>query len=655
MNRLIHSESLYLQQHAHNPVDWFPWGEEAFDIAKKENKPVLISIGYSSCHWCHVMERESFEDPEIAAYMNKHFVCIKVDREEHPEVDAMYMDALVAMTGQGGWPLNIFATADKKPFYGGTYFPPKRMYHRWSWKEILESVVNLWHFRKDEVNLQAEQLIRHLEQLRPATNASSIVGEQSMEKIVQTLMHQADQEFGGWGAAPKFPNPLALGLLMQCTTVHEAKTHLNLSLEKLIFSGSFDQVGGGWFRYSTDREWMVPHFEKMLYDNALMLWVCAQYLKQNPNLEIEYHVRQTLEMLYREWQSDEGLFYSAFDADSEGAEGKYYVWDYEEIKSLTTPEEEILFRYYHILPQGNWEGKNILHAGQSPTVFCSLNGMQKEEFERKRKIWLEKLFLQRSKRQKPSVDKKCQLSWNALLNIALSELYTCFDEDEILEKAISHIESIKRQFMSNGRLLHIRYAHRFIEANADDWAYFIAALLRVGSVSGQSEYIQLAYSLLQQYHSEYYDEDTGLYYFSGKSKEEIPVRKFDILDNPVPSVNAVMADNLNILGLVYQQQEWIGRSQKIQAALTRAAVEFPVGYSLSLCKMLKPVQATVFIGGAEASTALRLLNRRQLPQYFFLSLDKTGGSGKKVVIQTCSAVQCDMPKYSIEDWLEKYC
>lgn len=654
MNRLAQSESLYLQQHSQNPVHWQPWGDIAFLQAEQEQKPVLVSIGYSSCHWCHVMEKESFEDVHTAQFMNENFVCIKVDREEHPEVDAMYMDALVAMTGQGGWPLNMFVTPQREPFYGGTYFPPKRLYQRWSWMEILESVLHLWKHQQEDVQLQAKQLVAHLEQLKPSSKASR--PNLDPDTIAATLLHPADPEFGGWGSAPKFPNPLGLDLLIALAEHSEdAANQLHLSLQNLMYTGIYDQLAGGWFRYATDQEWKVPHFEKMLYDNALLISVFAKYLRRFLSKTDEENLRQTLTFFYENWRSAEGLFYSASDADSEGEEGKFYVWKFDEIKTLTQPSEEILLQYYQIEPEGNWEGKNILHAGLSPHQFCEANQIELNVFEEKRKHWLQKLKQARALRVAPILDKKCQLSWNALMHIAWLDAAVLWKDKALLEQAEKHMESMIRHFLSTDNLLHIRYAQSQIPANADDWAFLIAALLRLASVTGQRMYVQRAEQLVDQYADSFWNSEANLFYFSSLENSSIPVRKLDIQDNPVPSVNAVMAGNLRILGLACERGDYLERSEQILMAVSDTAATYPLGHSQSVLQLLAPVRGVVKVSGEGAEASLFELNFRAGDKYLFQMEKATAHSAQSLMLQTCTAFQCDAPVEGLIHWLEKYC
>ncbi|HEX4852387.1 MAG TPA: thioredoxin domain-containing protein, partial [Puia sp.] len=384
-NHLINETSPYLLQHAHNPVDWYPWAEEALKKARTENKPILVSIGYSACHWCHVMERESFEDPNTAAIMNEGFVNIKIDREERPDLDHIFMDAVQAMTGSGGWPLNVFLTPEGKPFYGGTYFPPRAAFNRPSWSDLLKSIVSAFQDRRDEIDQQSENITSHIfqsngfgiQELDKASAADSPFTRENMKKIYEQMMAQADRRQGGFGHAPKFPQTFIIRFLLQYyyyTKDREALDQACLSLDSMIAGGIYDQLGGGFARYSTDDQWLAPHFEKMLYDNALLVTVMSEAFQLTKKDSYRMAIVETLGFISRELLSDTGGFYSALDADSEGVEGKFYVWDQSEIESILQTDADVFCDFYGVREKGNWEGKNILHARYKPDEYAKMKG-----------------------------------------------------------------------------------------------------------------------------------------------------------------------------------------------------------------------------------------------------------------------------------------
>ena len=441
-NRLIHETSPYLLQHAHNPVDWYPWGDEAFERARAEDKPVLVSIGYAACHWCHVMERESFEHEEVAAIMNELFINIKVDREERPDVDHIYMDAVQAMSGSGGWPLNVFLTPDRKPFYGGTYFPTQRAFNRPSWTEVLHSLSNAYKTQKQEILQQAEQLTEHLKASNAfglsVTDPAGLFTEGNITEAYHNIMHQADRQWGGFGKAPKFPQTFAIGFLLRYAHlegVEEARQQALLSLDKMKQGGIYDHVGGGFARYSTDTEWLVPHFEKMLYDNALLVSVLAEAYQLTDDERYEEVIEETLQFVERELMHAEGGFYSALDADSEGEEGRFYVWSEEEIQQVLGPEAELFCAYFDVSEKGNWEGKNILwvkvplhqfalERNMDPALLASFIIRSKQ-----------KLLEQRSKRVRPQLDDKILLGWNALMASAYCNAFAATGNDHYRDVA----------------------------------------------------------------------------------------------------------------------------------------------------------------------------------------------------------------------------
>ncbi len=377
-NKLVNETSPYLLQHAHNPVNWYPWNEEALELAKKENKPILVSIGYSACHWCHVMERESFEDEATAGIMNDHFVNIKIDREERPDLDHIYMDAVQAMTGSGGWPLNVFLTPEGKPFYGGTYFPPKRAFNRASWQEVLAGVHEAFTQRRNEIDSQAENLTEHLTQSNSfgisSPSETNFFTKEKSNEAFENIMKNADKVWGGFGRAPKFPQSFVIQYLLRFFHVNgnnEALDQALLSIDKMIDGGIYDQVGGGFARYSTDTEWLAPHFEKMLYDNALLISVISEAYQLTQNERYKEIIEETIEFIRREMMNSQNGFYAALDADSEGEEGKFYVWNFDEVKELLKDDATVFCDFFDISPNGNWERKNILRRKKTKEVFCS--------------------------------------------------------------------------------------------------------------------------------------------------------------------------------------------------------------------------------------------------------------------------------------------
>ncbi|HET6995673.1 MAG TPA: thioredoxin domain-containing protein, partial [Chitinophagaceae bacterium] len=461
-NHLIQETSPYLLQHAYNPVDWFPWGEEALEKARKENKPILVSIGYAACHWCHVMERESFEDEATARIMNENFVNIKIDREERPDLDHIYMDAVQAMTGSGGWPLNVFLTPEAKPFYGGTYFPPKRAFNRPSWQEILLGIDRAFKESRDDINKQAENLTEHLLQsnsfgVQDSTGAS-IFSTDQLDKAFENIMNIADREWGGFGKAPKFPQTFTIQFLLRYYRLagssegspiqdkENGRAQALLSLDKMIEGGIYDQVGGGFARYSTDTEWLAPHFEKMLYDNALLISVLSEAYQLTKEHRYKEGIDETMSFIRREMLHPNAGFYSALDADSEGKEGKFYVWDANEVRSVLGKDADIFCRYFDITDQGNWEEKNILRVKIRLEKFAEQNGTPLEELKRIVEAGKKKLLEQRHKRIRPLLDDKIILGWNALMNTACSKAFMATGIIEYRELAVDNMQFMLEKF-----------------------------------------------------------------------------------------------------------------------------------------------------------------------------------------------------------------
>jgi len=390
-NRLINETSPYLLQHAHNPVDWYPWGEEALQKAKQANKPILVSIGYAACHWCHVMERESFEDEITAAFMNDHFINIKIDREERPDLDHIYMDAVQAMTGSGGWPLNVFLTPEAKPFYGGTYFPPVAAFNRMSWKDVLSAVQKAYSEKKDEIRSQAENLTEHLSASnsfgieKPGqTKSETVFLQENLNSIAEHILQQADTQWGGFGRAPKFPQTFSIQFLLRhyhFTKDEKALKQALLSLDRMIYGGIYDQMGGGFARYSTDNEWLAPHFEKMLYDNALLIGVLSEAYQLTKSELYADTIHHCMQFIEREMLSTENGFYSALDADSEGVEGKFYTWNKTEIELLLKEDAALFCDLYGVHENGNWEHTNILWVKESFEIFAAKKGIDLAEMK----------------------------------------------------------------------------------------------------------------------------------------------------------------------------------------------------------------------------------------------------------------------------------
>ena len=578
-NALIHEQSPYLLQHAHNPVDWMAWSPSIFELATKQNKPILLSIGYAACHWCHVMERESFENEEVAKYMNAHFINIKVDREERPDVDQIYMDALQAMTGSGGWPLNIFLLPNGKPFYGGTYFPPKTIPQRASWMDVLKGVQEAYSNNKEKLIEQAEQLTNHLVQtnIKERIVEDSTITYPSMEEfdlMTKRILQNADTQWGGFGAAPKFPQTFSIQALLRNYFANKdqaAIVHAVRSLDKMIQGGLYDHLGGGFARYSTDPQWQAPHFEKMLYDNALLITVLSEAYQLTQKWVYKKVIEETIEFVFRELSDNSGAFYAALDADSEGVEGKFYTWSYEELQNLL-PEK--LFKpfcdYFQIKEEGNWEHTNIVWTTES------IENAWTEELVEAKKI----LFKHRAKRIRPGTDTKILLSWNCLMIIALCKSYAITADVAILKRAEKTMEWLITHLQSKEQYLFHSYTNGVAKSIAflEDYATLIQAFIELHKVSANKEYLIQAKYWMDYVQLHFKDEQGVFFYFTSDEQLDGIIRKKDSYDGATPSSNAIICSSLIYLGSIFDLPHWVNQSEKMLASMHKMMVQYPSSF-----------------------------------------------------------------------------
>ncbi|MBX2907054.1 MAG: thioredoxin domain-containing protein [Taibaiella sp.] len=667
-NRLINEQSPYLLQHAHNPVDWYPWGDEAFEQARAQDRPVLVSIGYAACHWCHVMERESFEDATVAAYMNEHFICVKVDREEHPDVDHFYMDAVQAIGGSGGWPLNVFVTPDRAPFYGGTYYPPRPAYNRPSWSQLLGRINEIWHEQHGEVTAQAQQMLDHLR------NASGrIVGERSAApdtdaaaQIAKSLLAMADKEKGGFGNAPKFPGTMAISFLIEhyrYTGNEEALKHALRSLDAMIDGGIYDQLGGGFARYSTDADWLAPHFEKMLYDNALLIISLCDAYGITGNKRYAEVVEETIAFADRELSNREGGYYCALDADSEGIEGKFYTWTWEEWQQHSGDDHGIAASYFGVREHGNWEETNILHVAQSPGDVARQHGIDEREVLSVLESVKSDLFNARELRIRPATDDKSLLSWNALMNLALTRAARSLGREDYRLRAIEHMNWMLGAYKDGSDFLHSwKGGVARIPSKLDDLAYLVSALLHLSSLSGDEQYAVQACDMLEAIISDYGRED-GFFYYTPEKQADMPVRKVDVYDGALPSANSVMAQNLWLGGMLSGRQAWIEQSAVMVRAMAATASRYAYSFAnwgLQLQRHAASPKVAV-CSGAGAESAVNELGMKAHPHLFTIACKKEISElpllhGKFVEgalsIFVCSDEACLSPAANVENALK---
>ncbi len=580
-NRLIHESSPYLLQHAYNPVDWFPWGAEAQEKAKKENKPIIVSIGYSSCHWCHVMEHESFEDDSVAAYMNEHFVSIKVDREERPDIDKIYIEAAQMMTGSAGWPLNCITLPNGKPFFAGTYFPKEQ------WMKLLKNVVKLWGEEPEKLENTANQVSLGLvagNAIEPVQD-TILPDRQHVEALARQWMKGMDTVEGGYNRAPKFPLPSNFSTLLTYHYMSEdrqALELLNTTLTKMARGGIYDQIGGGFARYSTDGYWKVPHFEKMLYDNAQLLRLYSVAWLATKNPEYKNVVSGTVEFMKENWLTDEGALYSSFDADSEGEEGEFYVWSSDEIDSLLGNDAGLFKEYYNITEQGNWEpGKNILYITRDIEEVAGEIDMEPDLAQEKLAESKKVLLKERATRIAPGLDDKVLTSWNALAISGLVHAYRSFKDEKYLDLALNSGEFLSEKMMSKDFRLNRNYKNGKSGINGflEDYAFTIEAFIELYQVTFDESWLQRAKGLTDYVIKHFRDERTGFFYFTSDLDEKIITRKIDNVDNVIPSANGIMARNFFLLGMLYFDDGYLEISDHMLKSIIPKLNEYPSYYT----------------------------------------------------------------------------
>jgi uncharacterized protein YyaL (SSP411 family) len=612
-NHLIHETSPYLLQHAENPVDWYPWGEEAFEKARHENKPVLLSIGYSACHWCHVMAHESFEDEQIAQLMNENFVNIKVDREERPDLDQIYMNAVQMMTHHGGWPMTVFLTPDAVPFYGGTYFPPQDRYNMPGFPRVLIGVSEAYRDRQDDIRETGASLVNELKRLSATGGSDFPVGPELLDAAYTGIIRNYDSINGGFGGAPKFPPAMTLEFLLRTyvrTGNPEALDMVSHTCRKMANGGMYDQLGGGFHRYSTDARWLVPHFEKMLYDNALLSRLYLHYFQVSQEPFARETVEGILDYVLREMTHAEGGFYSTQDADSEGHEGKFFVWTMDEIRAtLGADDARIFSAYYNITEGGNFEGKNIPNVTRpaEPEWLASL-----EESKRK-------LFALREQRVKPDRDEKVLTAWNGLMMAGFAEAGVVLNRPDYTDAARRNAEFVLSNLRRNGALLRTwKDGVAKFNAYLEDYAFLTEGLVTLFETTGESRWLNEALTLTERMVEEFWDEEGGGFFFTGKSHESLIVRSKDYFDNATPSGNSVAAIVLLRLATITDNDSYRNLAIAVLSEVGDQIRRYPsgFGYALSAADFLLSTPKEVAIAGKDAADISPLLAetwRRYLP------------------------------------------
>ena len=614
-NRLTRETSPYLLQHKDNPVDWYPWGEEALEKARAEDKPVLLSVGYSACHWCHVMERESFEDEATAALMNEHFVNIKVDREERPDVDSIYMSAVQAMTRHGGWPMTVFMTPDGAPFYGGTYFPPVPSRGMPSFQQVLLSLADAYTNRREEVLKSAENVREFLRESTTASIPKSEVSEGLLTHAANALAGQIDNRFGGFDGAPKFPQAMNLEVLLRHhkrTGDRAALSGVELTCRQMANGGIYDQLGGGFARYSVDEYWLVPHFEKMLYDNALLARLYLEAYEATGDGFYKRIAEETLGYVMRDMSDPEGGFYSAEDADSEGEEGKFYVWTPEEIERVLEPEDaKLAERFWDVTERGNFEGKNILNVPRPPEAVAAEFDISAEELWRRIEAIRERLFAEREKRIRPGRDEKVLAAWNGLMLRAFALAASVTDREEYRRVAEKNASFLLEKLVADGRL---RRSYKDGQARfngyLEDYACVADGLLALYEATFERRWLREAASLADAILELFWEEAEGAFYDTAVDHEELVTRPRDLYDNATPSGNSVAVDVLLKLSVLLDREDYQERAETVLENLSGGIAQIPGAFGRLLSALdfyLSTPYEVAIIGDREAPGTKALL------------------------------------------------
>ncbi len=665
-NQLINETSPYLLQHAHNPVNWYPWGDEALEKAQKEDKLLLISIGYAACHWCHVMGHESFEDEEVAKIMNEHFVCIKVDREERPDVDHIYMTAVQLMTQRGGWPLNCIALPDGRPVWGGTYFPKE------NWEKSLLALADFYKQDREKTEEYAARLQQGIVQssLAPIENAADEVSVKAVERAVEKWKSHLDFQDGGNKGAPKFMLPNNLLFLLHYghqENDKQALFYVETTLKKMAFGGVYDHIGGGFARYSVDSQWKVPHFEKMLYDNGQLLSLYSQAYQKFKNPHYKEVASEITSFLKREMLSPENGFYSSLDADSEGEEGKFYVWKEEELKTLLKEDFLLFADYYNINNYGHWEyGNYILQRKIVGEKFAKKQDIPVSVLNEKVATWKKVLLEERSHRVRPGLDDKILASWNALVITGLVDAYKAFGKIEYLELAINNAGFLQSKIAKPGSGLFHSYKNGVskIDGFLEDYAFVIQAYIGLFESTGQKLWLDRAAELLQYTLEQFYDPQKEIFYFTSNSQKELISRTIEIHDNVTPASNSVMALNLFKLSFLLGKPYYKQIAKKMLLKVVDGVEQYPSGHSnwLQLALNMAGKHYEVAICGANAKAKLIELQKGYLPNLVYCLGENDNGlpllKGRYVVgktfIYVCKDNTCQLPVEAVEEALKQF-
>ena len=622
-NRLIHEQSPYLLQHAHNPVDWYPWGDDAFAAAREQDKPIFLSIGYATCHWCHVMERESFEDDEVARLMNETFVNVKVDREERPDVDGIYMTVAQMLTGQGGWPLTILMTHDRRPFFAATYIPKQNRYGRLGMLGLVPRIRTAWNEHRDALLSSAREIGEQLKLVATAETAATTLDQTTLELGFQQLARSFDREHAGFGRAPKFPTPHVLLFLLRYwrrSRVGVALDMVQATLAAMRAGGIFDQLGFGLHRYSTDERWLVPHFEKMLYDQALLALACAETMQAAPSPAVERMLREILIYVSRDMTAPDGGFFSAEDADSEGEEGKFYVWTLDELRDVLGDEADMAAEAWGVVASGNFADEasgvrssaNILHFARRLDEIARRRAMEPDELVQRLDHARRQLFDRRATRVRPLRDDKILTDWNGLMIAAFARAGAVLGDDSYVDVAKRAADFAHRSLRRDDVLLHrFRDGDAAIDGNLDDYAFLAWGEIEIHQATLDAEHLRRARELTDVMLERFWDAERGGLFFSPPDREDLIVRRKEIYDGAVPSGNSVAMYNLVRLGRLTGRAPYEQRAAELASAFSRQVAAHPSSFALFLCGLdmaLGSSEEIVIVGDRDDPATRELLD-----------------------------------------------
>jgi len=686
-NLLINEQSPYLLQHAKNPVNWYPWSQEAFNKAKKEKKPIFLSIGYSTCHWCHVMAHESFEDEEVAEQLNKNFVCIKVDREERPDIDKIYMNVCQMITGTGGWPLTIIMTPDKQPFFAATYIPKHSRYGIKGLLVLIPEIKNFWDTKSDSLQKSASEITKALQKIKKSSVKKELT-KKAIETTYEQLFTSFDELHGGFGNKPKFPTPQNLLFLLR----HWKRTSNSYSLKMVVSTleqmrqgGIYDHIGFGFHRYSTDRRWILPHFEKMLYDQALLIIAYTEAYQATKKQIFKKTAQEIIEYILRDMTNKEGGFYSAEDADSEGIEGKFYTWDYEELKNILTSEEfRIVEKFYSIKKNGNFsaedgsvDNKNIFYQSMSIDEYSEFYNLDQEKLINKLDKIRVKLFNIRKKRVHPEKDDKILTDWNGLMIAALSKAAYVFNEKLYIEKAEKAFRFIKKYMMTDkGEILHrYRKGQANIQGFVDDYTFLIFGLIELYQANYNPKYLKISLEINKYLLNHFWDKSNGGLFFTSDKAEKLIARTKEIYDGAVPSANSVTICNLIKLARITGNTDYEEKAKQIGIAFHDEIISYPIGYTQTMIGLDFTIGSSfeiVIVGDKNKLDTKKIINELNSiyipnkvvilkePNNEDLELEKISPFIKdyyqledKATIYICRNQKCNLPTTSIDKMKEQ--